>query len=90
MSDGDDFNTWLESELKNMPDGIKAHFVQNGLCLGCNISASKHFVVLPEQMSDEWTACWTETCGPDKKHFCVKTADHPNRETREEFEDLYG
>jgi hypothetical protein len=90
MSDDNDFEAWLDSELRNMPDGIKGHFVQNGLCLGCNIETSEHHIVLPDDMSDEWTACWTETCGQDTKHFCVKTADHPDLITRDEFEELYG
>ena len=82
-----------ESELKYMPEDIVRHFVQNGLCISCNIEAIEHQIVTPEEMSSEWTVCWTETganaYGPWAKHFCVKAEDHPYRISRNEFEELY-
>jgi hypothetical protein len=87
-----DFDT--ESELRNMPEYIVRHFVQNGLCISCNTEASEHRVIASDEMNSEWTICWTETgnCsrnGPWAKHFCVKAKEHPNRQSREEFEELY-
>ena len=82
-----------ESELKNMPEDIVRHFVQNGLCISCNIEVSEHRVLGPRETSSEWIICWTEngSCqqGPWAKHFCVKAEDHPNHQSREEFEELY-
>ncbi len=89
--DDDDFDSWADSELQHMPDEVRQHFIQNGLCVSCNVAASEHRVIPPEEMSSEWTICWTESTGPfDDKYFCINTADHPGRITRDEFEELYG
>ena len=89
------------SELKHMPDDIVRHFVQNGLCLGCNREAREHRAVSDEfavpldevttPEGEEWIVCWTETMVEgEKNHFCIRAVDHPGRVTRDEFEELYG
>ena len=85
----------IEPHLDNLPStGVMRRFIQNGLCLACNISMRDHRVVFPDELSNEWVVCWTETGTSHdddnyEKHFCVRSEDHPNRITRDEFEDLY-
>lgn len=82
-----------ESELRNMPADIVRHFVQNGLCVSCNINVNEHRVLGSKETNSEWIICWTENgiCpqGPWAKHFCVRAEDHPHRISLNEFEELY-
>lgn len=93
MNDND-FN--LESELSSLPDDILRHFVQNGLCKSCNNKATDHTVL--DEVTEGWTSCWSESGYTPKearasphmqRYFCVRTSDHPERITRNEFEELY-
>ncbi len=97
MIANDDFeDDWLESALQDMPDDMVRHFVQNGLCVSCNLDVKKHRMIPTEEMSPEWVICWTEWIATEEdpeetaKHYCVKTEDHPRHISRNEFEDLYG
>jgi len=96
-----DFDTL--SELGDLPDNISRHFIQNGLCRQCNLAAREHRVLESSEVTyltpavniddseEEYVICWTEKVpGEYEKHFCVRAADHPRRNSRKEFEDLYG
>lgn len=79
----------------NIREETLHHFVQNGLCLVCNVDVREHIVVFPQELDSTFAVCWTEAGPQDAngicdKHFCVRSEDHPNRITRDEFEDLYG
>jgi len=99
--DDNDFDNF--SELKHMPESIVRHFVQNGRCRECNMEVRVHRA-FPDSLAvpldklavgedeEEWIVCWTETSveeAVEKKHFCVRAEDHPNRISRDEFEELY-
>lgn len=84
----------IEEHLENIPEEVKRHFIQNGLCVSCNVPIVDHRVVFPDELDATWALCWTETGqgahGRWYKHFCVQAEDHPQRMSRDEFEDLYG
>lgn len=67
------------------------HFMQNGLCTTCNVDVREHIVLYPQELDSTFAVCWTELSGRREtwKHFCVRVEDHPNRITRDEFEELY-
>ncbi len=84
-----------EDYVNHIPPSVKRHFVQNGLCLSCNIPVTEHRIIYDQDLDSRWTICWTEKWGGRGggiwgKHFCVLAADHPDLMSRGKFEDLYG
>ncbi len=71
---------------------VLRYFMQNGHCTACNVDVREHIVLYPQELDSTFVVCWTEMseCRQTWKHFCVRSEDHPNRISRDEFVDLYG